>query len=159
MSDAPVATDTGPTVAEAAERVRQMLAPFDDVAVGDDGTCSLTYGSAHVTVDIGVFDEDQAVAHVRSRCVTGATPSPELYHWAATHRADIGQFRVIDEDDGTATIEFSRSLIAEFLNPAELRLTVVAVAFAADQHDDELAARFGGTVHDAAGNIVSSTTS
>ena len=34
-----------------------------------------------------------------------------------------------------------------------LALTVVAVAFTADRFDDELAARFGGRVHDAAGNV------
>jgi hypothetical protein len=141
-------------VVEAAQRVRQMLEPFGDVAVDDRGGCSLSYGSAHVTVEVGVFDEDQAAVHVRSRCVTGATPSPDLYRWAATHEAEVGRFRVIDEDDGTATIEFSRTLLAEFLNPAELRLSVVAAAFTADHHDDELAARFGGRVHDEAGNLV-----
>jgi hypothetical protein len=146
-------------VAGTAGRVRDMLAPFGDVVVGDDGTCSLAYGSARVVVDVGVFDEDQAVVHVRSRCVTGATPSPELYHWVATNRADLGQFTVVDEDDGSATIEFSRALIGEFLNPAELRLTVVAVAFTSDHFDDDLAARFGGEVHDAGANIVEQPTS
>jgi hypothetical protein len=101
-----------------------------------------------------VFDDDQAAVRVRSRCVTGVPRSPELYHWIAVHRAEIGQFSVVDEDDGSATIEFSRTLIAEFLTPAELRLTVVAVAFTSDRFDDELAARFGGAVHDAAGNLV-----
>ena len=43
--------------------------------------------------------------------------------------ADLGHFTVVDEDDGTATIELTRSLVAEVLNPSELRLTVVAVAF------------------------------
>lgn len=138
---------------EAGTRVRGLLSPFGDVAVDDGGTCSLVYGSARVVVEVGLFDEDQAAVHVRSRCVTGATRSPELYHWVATNRSDIGRFAVIDEDDGSATIEFSRTLLAEFLNPAELRLTVVAVAFTADHFDDQLAARFGGRVHDAAGNL------
>ena len=113
---------------------------------------TLSYGSARVIVDVEVFDEDQSVVHVRARCVTGATRSPELYH-VATNRADLGHFRVVDEDDGTVAIEFSHCLIGEFLNPAELRLTVVAVAFTADRFDDDLAARFGGVVHDAAGNL------
>jgi hypothetical protein len=147
----------GDAIAAASTRVRQLLEPFGDVEVerGDDGVpgrCTLRYGSALVAVEIGVFDEDQAAVHVRSRCVTGATRSPELYHWVATNRTEIGAFHVIDEADGTATIEFSRTLLAEFLNPAELRLTVVAVAFNADRFDDQLASRFGGMVHDAAGN-------
>jgi hypothetical protein len=141
-------------VVDTATRVRAMLAPFDDVVVGEDGTCSLSYGSANVMVDIGVFDEDQDVVHVRARCVSGATRSPELYRWAATTRPELGAFRVVDEEDGSATIELSRTLVAEFLNPAELRLSIVALALTADRHDDELAARFGGSVHDAAGNLV-----
>jgi hypothetical protein len=140
-------------VTATAAQVRGMLAPFGDVVVEDDGTCSLSYGSARVTVEVGVFDEDQAVVHVRSRCVTGATRSPELYEWVATNQADLGHFTVVDEDDGSATVVFSHTLVAEFLNPAELRLTVVAVAFTADRFDDALAARFGGRVHDAAANL------
>jgi hypothetical protein len=151
MTDPPTtATDA---VSAASEAVRSMLAPFDDVQLGDDGTCSLRYGSAEVAVTVATFDEDQAAVHVRARAVTGATRSAELYHWVATNRADVGHFGVVDEDDGSATIEFGHTLIGEFLNPAELRLTVVAVALTADRFDDELAARFGGTVHDAAGNI------
>jgi hypothetical protein len=149
MTD-PTTTDA---VSAAAEQVRTMLAPFDDVTVAADGTCSLRYGSAEVRVTVGVFDEDQAAVRIAARAVTGATRSPELYRWVATTRADIGHFSVVDEDDGSATVEFARTLVAEFLNPAELRLTVVAVALAADRFDDELAARFGGRVHDAAGNI------
>jgi hypothetical protein len=140
-------------VSAAADQVRSMLAPFDDVTVGADGTCSLRYGSAEVVVTVGVFDEDQAAVRVAARAVTGAAPSPELFRWVATNRADIGHFGVVEEGDGTATVEFARTLVAEFLNPAELRLTVVAVALTADRFDDELAARFGGRVHDAAGNI------
>ena len=33
------------------------------------------------------------------------------------------------------------------------RMTIIAVAFAADQLDDALAAQFGGTVHDADSNV------
>jgi hypothetical protein len=148
-------TDSNTTVDAVAEtlgRVREMLSPFEDVTVHDDGTCSLRYGSALVQATVGVFDEDQAVVHVQARCVVGATPTPELYRWVATNRADVGHFAVVDEPDGSATVLFSHSLLGEFLNPAELRLTVVAVAFTADRFDDELAARFGGQVHDAAGN-------
>jgi hypothetical protein len=149
MSDSITTVDA---VADTIGKVREMLSPFEDVTVHEDGTCSLRYGSALVQASVGVFDEDQAVIHVRARCVVGATPSPELYRWVATNQADVGHFTVVDEADGTATVLFSHSLLAEFLNPAELRLTVVAVAFTADRFDDELAGRFGGQVHDAAGN-------
>jgi hypothetical protein len=153
-ADTSAAGPAGPAaVAETAARVREMLAPFGDVAVDGEGTCSLCYGSALVRVEVGVFDDDQAAVRVRSRCVTGATASPELFRWVATNRADLGHFLVVEAGDGTATIEFSHTLVGEFLNPAELRLVVVAVAFTADHFDDDLAARFGGEVHDAAANL------
>jgi hypothetical protein len=140
-------------VAATAEKVREYLSPFDDVIVSDDGTCRLSYGSAQVIVSVDVFDEDQAVVHVRSQCVTGATVSPELFRHVATFEPDMGHLHVIEAPDGTATISFAHSLLGEFLNPAELRMTVVAVAYLADRFDDDLAARFGGQVHDATGNV------
>jgi hypothetical protein len=154
MTDASTGTDVAhpESPPDTAARVRGMLAPFDDVDVLGDGTCSLSYGSARVVVSVGTFDDDQPVVHVRSEAVTGATPSPELYRWVATNHADLGHFAVVDEADGTATIVFSHALVGEFLNPAELRLTVVAVAFTADHFDDDLAARFGGEVNDATAN-------
>jgi len=149
MSD--VSTDVD-AVAETALKVRQMLSSFDDVDKHDDGTCSLRYGSAQVVVSVNVFDEDQAVVKVRAKCVTGATLSPELYRHVATFSAELGHVRVVEDDDGTATILFSHSLLGEFLNPAELRMTVVALALLADTMDDELATTYGGIVFNADGN-------
>jgi hypothetical protein len=149
MSD--VSTDVD-AVAETALKVRQMLSSFDDVDLNDDGTCCLTYGSAQVVVSVTVFDEDQAVVKCRAQCVTGATLSPELYRHVATFSAEVGHLRVVEEDDGTGSILFSHSLLGEFLNPAELRMTVVALALLADQIDDELAATYGGKVFNADGN-------
>jgi hypothetical protein len=149
MSD--VSTDVD-AVASTANKVREMLSSFDDVELHDDGTCSLTYGSAQVVVSVNVFDQDQAVVKVRAKCVTGATLSPELYRHIATFSAELGHLRVVEEADGTATILFSHSLLGEFLNPAELRMTVVALALIADQLDDSLAATYGGQVFNADGN-------
>ena len=149
MSDASATIDAVETTAE---RVREYLRSFDDFEVDDDGNCSLQYGSARVEITVGVFDEDQSVVKVRSACVTGAKPSPELYQHVATYPSEVGHLRLVDEDDGTVTINFCHSLLGEFLNPAELRMTVVAVAFTADDLDDGLAARFGGHVFDASKN-------
>jgi hypothetical protein len=149
MSDASTTIDA---VADATGKVREFLSSFEDVEFAEDGSCSLQYGSARVYITVGVFDEDQAIVRVAAQAVTGATVSPELYEHVATFQADMGHLTVDAAADGTATIRFSHSLLGEFLNPAELRMTVVAVAFGADSLDDGLAERFGGTVHDAASN-------
>lgn len=148
-------TDAGTTieaVAETTAQVREHLAPFDDVTVNEDGSATLLWGSARVDVTVGVFDEDQSVVQVRATAVTGATASPELYEHVATTALDLGHYSVEPEDGGTVAIVISHGLIGEFLNPAELRMTVVAVAHAADTTDDALAARFGGTVYAADAN-------
>jgi hypothetical protein len=154
-------TDTDDTVtldavAETVNKVRDYLFPFDHVEVDADGSASLTYGSARVVVGVSVFDEDQSLVRVSAMCVTGATASPELYHYVATFQSEIGHLSVIDQGDGSLCIEYSHGLLGEFLNPAELRLTVIAVALLADRIDDELAERFGGTVHDASANDTAS---
>lgn len=134
-------------VEETRVKVRDFLEPFEDVNFADDGSCSLVYGSAQVTVTVDVFDEDQAVVKVSADCVAGATASPELYHAIATTRMEIGHLRAVDEEDGTVTVQFRHGLIGEFLDAGELRMVVVAIAIIADQLDDDFAARFGGHVH------------
>lgn len=134
-------------VEETRTKVHDHLEPFEDVTFADDGSCTLVYGSAMVTVTVEVFDEDQAVVKVSADCVRGATPSPELYHHIATYRTEIGHLRAVDEADGTVTIQFRHGLIGEFVDPGELRMVVIAIAIVADQLDDDLAARFGGQVH------------
>lgn len=149
-------TDAGTTieaVADTIAQVREHLSTFDDVTLNDDGSATLLWGSARVDVTVEVFDEDQSVVQVKATAVTGATPSPELYEHVATSSLDLGHLTVVPEDGGTAAIVISHGLIGEFLNPAELRMTVVAVAHTADTTDDELAARFGGSVYHADGNL------
>jgi hypothetical protein len=149
-------TDAGTTidaVAETIAQVREHLSTFDDVTLNDDGSATLCWGSARVDITVEVFDQDQSVVSVQATCVTGATASPELYQHVATSSLDLGHFSVEPEDGGTVAIVISHGLIGEFLNPAELRMTVVAVAHEADSTDDDLAARFGGTVYAADNNL------
>lgn len=139
-------------VAETAAKVREHLSSFDDVTINEDGSGTLLWGSARVDVAVEVFDEDQSVVRVFACCVTGATPSPELYEHVATTSFDLGHYEVVPTGEGTVDIVIRHSLIGEFLNPAELRMTIVAVAHEADNTDDALAARFGGAVYHADGN-------
>jgi len=139
-------------VADTSAQVRDHLSSFDDVTVNDDGSATLLWGSARVDITVEVFDEDQSVVQVKATCVTGATPSPDLYQHVATSSVDLGHYTVVPETGGTVGIVISHGLIGEFLNPAELRMTIVAVANEADTTDDALAARFGGTVYAAPAN-------
>lgn len=148
MTDGSTTVDT---VAETIEQVREHLSSFDDVTLNADGSATLLWGSARVDVTVEVFDQDQSVVRVYACCVKGATPSPELYEHVATTTFDLGHYTVVP-DGATVDILIRHSLIGEFLNPAELRMTIVAVAHEADNTDDALAARFGGTVYAADAN-------
>jgi len=153
MSDTSTTTDeTTDAVADTNRKVHEYLASFDEVDMDDDGAASLQYGSARVFITVETFDEDQAVVKVCANVVNGAKPTPELFHHLATNQSEVGHLSAVEEPDGTATINFSHSLLGEFLNPAELRMTVVALALLADQIDDDLAATYGGKVFNADGN-------
>jgi hypothetical protein len=154
MSDASTTTDETPdALAETTRKVNEYLSSFDDVEQDDEGNASVPWGSARVFITVETFDQDEAVVKACATVVQGAKPTPELFHHVATHQSEVGHLAAVEEPDGTATITFSHSLLGEFLNPAELRLTIVAVAHTADQLDDALAAQFGGTVHDAGANV------
>ena len=146
------ASTTIEAVTETAAQVREHLSSFEDVTINEDGSGTLLWGSARVDVAVEVFDEDQSIVRVHACCVTGATPSPELYEHVATTSFDLGHYEVVPVDGGKVDILIRHSLIGEFLNPAELRMTIVAIAHEADGTDDDLAARFGGTVYAVDGN-------
>lgn len=144
---------TNDAVLTTRQKVNEYLDQFFDDVESDDGRWSIRYGSAKVEIQVGVFDEDSSVVLVESPAVTGARPSEELYRHLATQSAfhSFGHLGAIETGD-TVTITFGHSLLGEFLEPAELRTAVIAVAYSADQIDDDLAQRFGGNVHDANGN-------
>lgn len=137
-------------VAATRDRVREYMQAF----VGDrmveeleNGDIAVRYGSARVTVHTQVFDEDSSLVVLDAPLVSGVTLTPDVYEHVATAVTEegIGHLCLETHGDGTATIHFRHSLLGEYLEGAELRMSVVAVALLGDQMDDELAARFGGT--------------
>src|SRR5690348_10840502 len=91
-------------VADTTAQVREHLSSFEDVTLDDDGSATLLWGSARVDVSVEVFDQDQSVVRVNACCVTGATPSPELYEHVATASFDLGHFEVVPSGDGAVDI-------------------------------------------------------
>jgi hypothetical protein len=136
------------TVPQAKQRVRETLeGSFDEVEFDADGNASFRYGSARVFVHVREFDDDSAVVVLESPIVTGAQLSAELYEYVATEAAphEFGHLKVVPNDDGsTATINFTHSLLGDYLDDMELRVAAVAVAFTADDLDDKLCTQFGG---------------
>ncbi|MCU0268223.1 MAG: hypothetical protein MUF83_06195 [Acidimicrobiales bacterium] len=132
-------------VAEVSEQVRGYLEEFLGSVEDEDGALCFRYGSARVFVRTEVWDEDSAVVKIDAPLVTGAEASPELFRHIATHEVgpNFGHLKAV-ERDGVIDIHFGHTLLGEHLQPAQLRLAVVAVAYGGDQLDDDLVARFGG---------------
>lgn len=148
MADATVVD----AVAATRARVRDFMQEFvgdHDVEELPGGDVAVRYGSARVTVHTKVFDEDGSLVVVDAPLVRGVTPSPELFEHVATASPaeGLGHLCVERDDDGTATVHYRHSLLGEYLEGAELRMSVVAIALLGDRMDDELAERFGGTTY------------
>lgn len=137
-------------VADTQQRVHDAMADFvGEHAVQElpGGDVAVRYGSAIVSVVVQRFDEDSSLVVLDAPLVSGITPSAELYEYVATATPEqgVGHLGLTIADDGTATIHFRHSLLGEYLEPAELRMSVVAIALLGDRMDDALAERFGGS--------------
>lgn len=118
------------------------------VTVDDSGAYSARSGSARVFVKVVPHpDGESTMVYVFAQLVEGATLSPELYEYVATDASTVfGTLLVIKDDQGTGSIYLRQSLLGDFLDSAELEYAVGGIASSADDIDDELAARFGGSV-------------
>ncbi len=138
------AMETKQEVLQAAiEKVRSMLnQQFPDVVDFEDGSFTLSKGSASVMIIVRPFTEDDAVVECTSHVVTDAQITPEVMEWLLRKNAELhfGAFGLLFDH----TIIYSYSLPVKNLDPEELGVMVSAVATIADYYDDELAKMTGG---------------
>jgi hypothetical protein len=132
-------------VAACYERVREALTQlFGEEAQADTSAPSfaLRRGSADVHVSVAAL-EDKAVVAVFSWVATGVTPSEELYRYLLTENANFvfGGFALGPDN----TVIYQHSVIGDTIDKEQLRTSVRAVADVADDYDDRIASRFGGT--------------
>lgn len=138
-----------PSVLETKERVRAILTDeFGSVDVDSDGDFSLRNGSARVFVRVGDLDDDQTIVKLFSMVTSGATPSDALFEYVAVEGAGyyLGRLGARELPNGTVDLWLTHRLLGDTLDPEELIGSVVALAVTADELDDDLVARFGGSV-------------
>lgn len=72
--------------------------------------------------------------------------SDELYKWIAVEGTGyrIGCVEAFPEEDGTVFLVYKYSLLADYLDEAELENALWSVLYTADNLDDELQQKFGG---------------
>lgn len=137
------------SVQETRERVQAYLTSAGRIEIDSDGDFTFQEGSARVFVGVAEHPNgDATIVRVFGLMVTGAKLSPELYEYVALNTDNwvFGHIALHPDDKGTATIVFCTRLLGDFLDKDELMYAVFGIANTADQLDDELAARFGGSV-------------
>jgi Putative bacterial sensory transduction regulator len=126
------------------ERVKTLMRQMygEQASVNPDvPQLGITSGSAWVSVAVHPLNENSIVS-VLSYVVTEVEPSFELYQYLLRKGHDLlfGAFSVDEQGD----IAFSHQLYGDTLDREELEWAIGAVAFTADEQDDEIVKRWGG---------------
>ncbi len=140
------------TVDATSQKVQRMLASsFSDVRLTARGF-AVPYGSSEVLVEIRDWGTDskgepQTLVYLWAPLGREVTLTPELYQWAAVDgQANyFGSARVIPNDDGkTSLVTLEHTLLGDYLDPMELKTSVMMMYVSADKLDEIVHDRFGG---------------
>jgi hypothetical protein len=102
----------------------------------------VSMGSAYTVTSVLPWREDEAIFTTRSYVVTGIEIVPELMYYLLREndRMRFGAFGIDKDND----IFFEHTIVASTCDLEELKSSVLAVVYTADQSDDEITSRWGG---------------
>ena len=105
-------------------------------------TFFLRFGSSSVGVSVIDWGDNNAVIDVWSWVVTKVGMSDDLmgYLLRENYKKRFGAFRLNENND----IHYSHKIAGASCDKYELKASMMAVAIAADEYDDEIKARWGG---------------
>lgn len=127
--------------------LRELVGSYE---VDSDGDYTFRDGSARLFISVQELKE-RSFVHVYSILAVDIPETAALYEFVATRAGDFryGSLFVRKQDDGAVRVVFDHSLLADFLDPDELKMAVALIAGTADELDTEIVNRFGGkTFHD-----------
>ena len=129
-------------------KVQKYLTALGSVNIDSDGDFSLQKGSARVFVNVAAHPNgDATLVRVFCQIVQNVPLTPALFEFVATDFGTIfGTLVVAKREDGTGVLIMRETLLGDFLDADELEYAVLGIVSSADEIDDKLAARFGGTV-------------
>jgi hypothetical protein len=104
------------------------------------------YGSARIFIKVVPWNDDQTIVNLIVPLLLEVPHSQDLYKHVALHAGDyiFGTLNVVDRETH-CDVNFSHSLLGDFLDPDELKSAVGGMLSSAEDLDDELQAIFGGT--------------
>ena len=100
-------------------------------------------GSAFAQIGVFPWGDNDAIITTRSYVVSGADLTPDLMRFLLFENGGMrfGAFGVDDEGD----IIFEHSIVGATCDQKELESSVIAVIRSADDYDDQIVERWGGT--------------
>jgi hypothetical protein len=125
-------------------KVREyLLDAFGVVDVDPEGDFSLPHGSSRVFVSLHDWTGGRHVVRVFAVTNREVEVTPELTRFLATANNELlfGKFSLLDD---RRIVLFEHALLADFLDPEELKVTVAAIAVGADDYDDRIQEIAGG---------------
>ena len=132
--------------------VRKMLTnEFGSISEDDDGSFFIRNGSTVAFVDIGDWDHDgQNVGYIEVYALVVVGLKEVNKDLAVQLTTDLsrrfGAWRFIKNEDGRWTLLFSAHLIGATVDSAELISAIRLVAIVADEEDDKIVRKYGGSV-------------
>ena len=137
---------TGSITLDRGAVIQQVRGMLPRVGIGgfqeiEPGHWILQRGSTHVNIQIISFNNMPAVMSVAPVTI-GSRVDAELMRFLLEKNASFifGAFGM----DARGVVLFSHTILATSVDPAELAASVNTVLSMADQHDDQIVARWGG---------------
>jgi hypothetical protein len=138
------------TVDEVKNKVQRLLTNrFGSIKIDKDGDFVVQHESAVVFVRPFQWTDDQTVIRIACPMLVDAPITPELTRWIAVEgqRFIFGQAYLNPNDDGkTGWVYFQHNLLGDDLDEAELMEALDAIVLTGNRLDNELLAKFGGSL-------------
>jgi hypothetical protein len=136
-------------VAAVKEKVQAYLTSQGRVSIDEDGVFSVDFGSTRLNISVEPHPNGEVtVVKIWAPILFDVPLSPELYEHVALNGSDyfFGSMGLFQLEDGEHGFLFLRhTLLGDYLDKDELLYAAFGVASSADELDDELMAKFGGT--------------
>lgn len=135
-------------VLQTKEKVQRFLTDLvERVGIDKDGDFHFRHGSAHIFVRVSEWHDEETLVRVWAPMNIGITPTPEFYRYIALEGSNylFGRLDAIEEE-GKVNVYFAHMLLGTYLDPEELKSVAAVVAKTADELDNTIKERFGGSV-------------
>jgi len=121
--------------------VKELFGQFANARTDIPGF-GISYGSAYVIVQVFPWGDNDATITTRSYVVTGAELNQEMMQFLlhANDQMRFGAFGLDKDND----IFYEHTIVASTADLEELKASVMAVVYTADQYDDQIVSRWGG---------------